>query len=33
MKPLLDVLVMLDALDKKGTFVTVSAKFYKTPSC
>lgn len=32
MKPLLDVLVILDALDKEGSFAAASAKLYKTPS-
>lgn len=31
MKPLLDVLVILDALEK-GSFAAASAKLYKTPS-
>ncbi|EOF4702596.1 LysR family transcriptional regulator [Klebsiella sp. MISC125] len=32
MKPLLDVLVILDALEKEGSFAAASAKLYKTPS-
>lgn len=32
MKPLLDVLVILDALEKEGSFAAESAKLYKTPS-
>lgn len=32
MKPLLDVLIILDALDKEGSFAAASAKLYKTPS-
>lgn len=32
MKPLLDVLVILDVLDKEGSFAAASAKLYKTPS-
>lgn len=32
MKPLLDVLMILDALEKEGSFAAASAKLYKTPS-
>lgn len=32
MKPLLDVLIILDALEKEGSFAAASAKLYKTPS-
>ncbi|WP_312312333.1 LysR substrate-binding domain-containing protein [Atlantibacter sp.] len=32
MKPLLDVLVILDALDKEGSFAAAATKLYKTPS-
>lgn len=32
MKPLLDVLVILDALEKEGSFAAASAKLFKTPS-
>lgn len=32
MKPLLDVLIILDALDKEGSFAAASAKLFKTPS-
>ncbi|KGQ14010.1 putative HTH-type transcriptional regulator yeeY [Beauveria bassiana D1-5] len=32
MKPLLDVLVILDALDKEGSFTAAAAKLFKTPS-
>lgn len=32
MKPLLDVLVILDALDKEGSFAAAAAKLFKTPS-
>lgn len=32
MKPLLEVLIILDALDKEGSFAAASAKLYKTPS-
>ncbi|MET3067293.1 LysR substrate-binding domain-containing protein [Atlantibacter hermannii] len=32
MKPLLDVLVILDALDKEGSFAAAAGKLYKTPS-
>ncbi len=32
MKPLLDVLVILDALEKEGSFAAASASSYKTPS-
>ncbi|EJJ7428762.1 LysR family transcriptional regulator [Salmonella enterica subsp. enterica serovar Infantis] len=32
MKPLLDVLVILDALEKEGGFAAASAKLFKTPS-
>lgn len=32
MKPLLDVLIILDALDKEGSFAAASTKLYKTPS-
>lgn len=31
MKPLLDVLVILDALEKEGSFAAASAKLYKNP--
>ena len=30
MKPLLDVLMILDALEKEGSFAAASAKLYKT---
>lgn len=32
MKQLLDVLMILDALEKEGSFAAASAKLYKTPS-
>lgn len=32
MKPLLDVLIILDALEKEGSFAAASAKLFKTPS-
>ena len=32
MKPLLEVLIILDALEKEGSFAAASAKLYKTPS-
>jgi DNA-binding transcriptional LysR family regulator len=32
MKPLLDVLVILDALEKEGSFAAASARLFKTPS-
>jgi DNA-binding transcriptional LysR family regulator len=32
MKPLLEVLIILDALDKEGSFAAASAKLFKTPS-
>ncbi|MDR9888896.1 LysR substrate-binding domain-containing protein [Pseudenterobacter timonensis] len=32
MKPLLDVLIILDALEKEGSFAAASARLYKTPS-
>ena len=32
MKPLLEVLLILDALDKEGSFAAASAKLFKTPS-
>ncbi|MDM3520764.1 LysR family transcriptional regulator [Citrobacter sp. Ca225] len=32
MKPLLNVLIILDALEKEGSFAAASAKLYKTPS-
>ena len=32
MKPLLDVLMILDALENEGSFAAASAKLYKTPS-
>lgn len=32
MKPLLDVLIILDALEKEGSFAAASVKLYKTPS-
>lgn len=32
MKPLLDVLIILDALEKEGSFAAAAAKLYKTPS-
>ncbi|POT59570.1 LysR family transcriptional regulator [Citrobacter amalonaticus] len=32
MKPLLDVLIILDTLEKEGSFAAASAKLYKTPS-
>ncbi|VEB85704.1 LysR family transcriptional regulator [Citrobacter koseri] len=32
MKPLLDVLMILDALEKEGSFAAASAKLFKTPS-
>lgn len=32
MKPLLDVLIILDALDKEGSFAAAGAKLFKTPS-
>ncbi len=32
MKRLLDVLMILDALEKEGSFAAASAKLYKTPS-
>lgn len=32
MKPLLDVLMILDALEKEGSFAAASAKLYTTPS-
>jgi DNA-binding transcriptional LysR family regulator len=31
-KPLLDVLIILDALDKEGSFAAAAAKLFKTPS-
>ncbi|EPF16542.1 HTH-type transcriptional activator AllS [Cedecea davisae] len=32
MKPLLEVLIILDALDKEGSFAAAAAKLFKTPS-
>jgi len=32
MKPLLDVLIILDALEKEGSFAAASTKLFKTPS-
>lgn len=32
MKPLLEVLIILDALEKEGSFAAASAKLFKTPS-
>ncbi|HKM98600.1 MAG TPA: LysR family transcriptional regulator, partial [Buttiauxella sp.] len=32
MKPLLDVLIILDTLDKEGSFAAAATKLFKTPS-